>query len=338
MNRMLLCAAALSLAVLPAQAAPSGGGPSMPSSSQQIDPEASYKAGVEALTGGDCKKAEKKFGEVLSVAAKHPEANYYMGLAKVKCGKDKQAVKYFERAIKERENFIEAREQLALASLRLEDRAEAEKQLAAIRKIVGECAPETCDAAFTERANRAIAKIETALAPAAAAPSSESEAPLGDQPGGGDASEDDAQAMLRAPDALAPLFIAHSGEDAGAARYRDAVKLINQARYADAIEELLLAQAISGPHPDILNYLGFAHRKLGRFAEAKDYYRQALAIDPDHLGANEYLGELHLETGDVAAARAQLATLERLCAFGCAEAEDLARLIAIKDSERKAAQ
>ena len=32
-----------------------------------------------------------------------------------------------------------------------------------------------------------------------------------------------------------------------------------------------------GAHPDILTYLGFANRKLGRFDVAEDYYRQALA-------------------------------------------------------------
>lgn len=300
--------------------------PSSPSG-PQVDPQASYEEGLAALQAGDCKKAEKKFGEVLTVAPKFPEANYFMGLAKTKCGKDKQSIKYFERAIKERETFIEAREQLALASLRLGERADAEGQLAAIKAIIAGCTDETCDAPFVERANKAVAKIEAALAgPAAEGAASEG--------GGGDDGEDSDGEDGN----FVPLFIASADEDAGAARYREAVKLINQERYAEAIEDLYLAQAISGPHPDILNYLGYAHRKLGKFDEARNYYGQALALDPDHLGANEYLGELYLELGDLKAAKKQVARLDRICTFGCAEREDLARLVAMKASERAASR
>ncbi|MEQ8750527.1 MAG: tetratricopeptide repeat protein, partial [Amphiplicatus sp.] len=80
------------------------------------------------------------------------------------------------------------------------------------------------------------------------------------------------------------------------------------------------------------------NRKLGRIEQAQDYYAQALAIDPDHLGANEYLGELYLEINEIEKARRQLAKLDALCAFGCAEREDLARLIEIKESLRRASR
>lgn len=336
-NRVVAAAALLALLpALPSKAAPSGGGGgSAPASTQQIDPQQSFKEGIEALQAGDFKKAERKFGEVLSVAPKNPEANYYMGLAKAKAGKDKQAVKYFDRAIKERENFIEAREQKALANIRLGDGAAAEAELAAIRAILGACAPDTCDAAFMERAEKAAVKIEAALAPAAPLATEGDPAPQGGSEGGG-AADDDAQASAASSEKFVALFTAAG--DAGATRYRDAVRLINESRYEAAIVDLSAAQAISGPHPDILNYLGFAHRKLGRLEAARDYYRQALTINPDHLGATEYLGELYLETGDLKKAKAQLARLDRLCAFGCAEREDLARLIAVKDSERAAAK
>jgi len=318
----LTAVGALAFAAPATLAAPSSGPPAPAApSAPQTDPQASFQEGIAALQAADCKKAEKKFGDVLAVAPDHAEANYYMGLAKAKCGKDKQARRYFERAIKERATFIEAREQLALAAIRLDDRAEAEAQRAAIGKIIADCTPETCDAAFIERAARAVAKIDAALAPAAD-PAGDEE-PLGDQPGGAAAA------------AFEPLFLATG--DAGAARYREAVAFINQARYAEAIDDLYLAQAISGPHPDILNYLGYAHRKLGQFDEAKVYYARALAMNPEHLGATEYLGELYLETGDAKRARKQLARLHELCAFGCAEAEDLARLIAMKESARAAA-
>jgi len=109
--------------------------------------------------------------------------------------------------------------------------------------------------------------------------------------------------------------------------YKQAVAEINEAHYDKAIALLKDSAKQIGPHPDILNYLGYANRKLGNYDTAIRYYREALAINPDHLGANEYLGELYAEIGDIDRARVQLATLDRLCAFGCAEHEDLAKQI-----------
>ena len=59
------------------------------------------------------------------------------------------------------------------------------------------------------------------------------------------------------------------------------------------------ARATFGPHPDVLTYLGFANRKLGRFEAAETYYRAALAAAPEHRGATEYYGELMAERGDL---------------------------------------
>ncbi len=117
---------------------------------------------------------------------------------------------------------------------------------------------------------------------------------------------------------------------AGDRFYLDAVALINEGRYQAAIESLTAARATFGPHPDVLTYLGFAHRKLGRFDSAEAYYRAALAAVPDHRGATEYYGELMVERGDLAGAErmlARLARLESLCSFGCAEADELRRWI-----------
>ena len=85
--------------------------------------------------------------------------------------------------------------------------------------------------------------------------------------------------------------------------------------------------ATIGPVPDVLNYLGYAHRRLGRFEESLSYYEQALALDPMHRGANEYLGELFVELGRIEQAEGRLAVLDRACPFGCAEYEDLKRRI-----------
>ncbi len=290
-----------------ANAAP-GAGSSLPQQSQpQVDPQQSYAEGVAALEAGDYKTAEKRFGEVLSVARNNVEANYYMGLAKVGRDKHKASIRYFERAIKERPGFVEAREQAALALVVIEKQEKAGEQLAALNEIKNNCTQETCDADYLERTEIAIAKVEAAL-------------------GGNDVS--------LTPRAL-PQF-AKLGSDAGEVKYTDAVRLINQDRFADAIDDLYQAQAIVGPHPDILNYLGYSHRKLGQFEKAQGYYAAALDLDPTHLGATEYLGELYLEIGDTRKAKKQLAKLDQLCAFGCAEREDLARLIDVKESIRSA--
>ncbi|MEM9575138.1 MAG: tetratricopeptide repeat protein, partial [Pseudomonadota bacterium] len=83
-----------------------------------------------------------------------------------------------------------------------------------------------------------------------------------------------------------------------------------------------------GPHPDVLTYIGFANRKMKRFDVAENYYQRALTVAPNHLGAIEYYGELKVERGDLQGAKAHLARLEKLCQFGCYEAEELRRWIA----------
>jgi tetratricopeptide (TPR) repeat protein len=82
-----------------------------------------------------------------------------------------------------------------------------------------------------------------------------------------------------------------------------------------------------GPHPDVLTYQGFANRKLSNYDVAISYYSAALKLDPEHRGANEYLGEYYVETGQLAKANAQLVKLDRICKFGCEEAEELRRWI-----------
>ncbi len=317
MNKTAIIAltVAASLAAAPAFAAGSGGGGGLPSTSApRVDPAEAFRDGVAALEEKDYKKAEKKFGDVLSVAPTHPEANYYMALAKIGNGKPKNAVRYLEKAIKERGNFIEARERLALVKIELGDADAAREQLTAIEGLKADCAAGGCDEAYVARVDTAIARLNEALAPNA-----EESAPA-DEPAGDESADEE-----NAGDEQSSLFFAP--RDEGVAQYMAAVRLINEARYEEAIADLYKAQAIVGPHPDILNYLGYSHRKLGVMEKARGYYAAALAIDPDHKGANEYLGELYLEIGEIGKARKQLAKLDAICTFGCAEREDLARLI-----------
>jgi len=76
-------------------------------------------------------------------------------------------------------------------------------------------------------------------------------------------------------------------------------------------------------NPDILNLLGYANRKLGQWQASRDFYTDALTIEPGHKGALEYMGELELETGDVAAAKKLLQRLREQCPDGCEELDDL---------------
>lgn len=110
--------------------------------------------------------------------------------------------------------------------------------------------------------------------------------------------------------------------------YKDAVKLINQEKYSEAISKLLLLNATQPGDPDVLNYLGYAHRQLDKNELALEYYMQALAEKPKHKGANEYLGELYLKMDELEKAEAQLEKLDDICTFGCSEYRELKAKIA----------
>lgn len=289
-----------------AWAAGGGGGSgslSRPAPQQpKIDPVTAYRQGVSLLQAGEYKKAERKFKDVLRHNSKDARANYHMGLAKVGREKYKSARKYFERAIDQRDSYAEAREQLGRVHARLGDADKAQVQLDALKSMLAACQG-NCDSRRMEVIRASVAGLEQVL-------------------GGASASAGERVGTL--------LFRPWADGDAA---YQTAVAHINAGRYTVAIDELQHAADIIGPHPDILNYLGFAHRKLGRYDAALTYYGQALAVAPDHKGANEYLGELYLEMGDMERARAQLAKLDQLCAFGCAEREELHRWIVAKLAE-----
>ena len=109
--------------------------------------------------------------------------------------------------------------------------------------------------------------------------------------------------------------------------YEGAAALVEAARYRKAIRTLEKLNRKEPGNADVLNLLGFAHRKLGEVETAFDYYRKALAADPGHLGANEYLGELYLETDRLREAEGRLARLDEACPSGCEERRELAEAI-----------
>jgi tetratricopeptide (TPR) repeat protein len=193
--------------------------------------------------------------------------------------------------------MVEAHQELAVTYLKLGQRDKAEAALAKLQKLDQACGG-TCENAA--KLKDAVTAVQSALA-----------APP--------------QARLETQPSL--LFASADGGDHA---YLEAVGLINEHRYAQAITSLERAKAAFGAHPDILTYLGFANRKLHRYDVAESYYRQALAAEPKHKGATEYYGELLVERGNLTGARAMLARLDTMCTFGCAEADELRQWIAAR--------
>ena len=295
--RTLLLSAMLAAPATTLIAAASGGsgGSSSPSmSAPQFDAAAEYRKGIEALQAQRFAEAKRSFGRVLGVAPGDANTNYLAGMADAGLNDLKNARKHYEKAVKADRNMVLARRELALTYVKLGERAKAEAELATLTALQSECAG-SCPKAAELTAS--VAAVQAALASVPAA-------------------------RLETRPSL--LFASASGGDRA---YLDAVGLINEGRYEEAIGSLQAARAAFGAHPDILTYLGFANRKLGRFETAETYYRAALAAAPKHRGATEYYGELMVERGDLDGAGTMLARLETICDFGCAEADELRRWI-----------
>ena len=94
--------------------------------------------------------------------------------------------------------------------------------------------------------------------------------------------------------------------------------------YNKAQEKLRDANKVERNNPDILNYLGFALRKMGKFEEAEKFYMEGLKIKPDHNGINEYLGELYVNTNRMDLAKERLAVLKNC---NCEEYSELKEII-----------
>jgi Flp pilus assembly protein TadD len=258
-----------------------------------------YREGVELLADGDCEKAERKFRTVMKAVSRNPEANYMRGVAYQCQGKHKRATRYLKKAVRYDEEMYAAYEKLGISYLALGDEKDAKRQLGHLESFKQGC-NETCPPTLLE--------AHANLASAVAAGESDEADPVGrDQHG----------------------LLFENVEDPQVS-YLSAVQLINAQQFEQAIEELRQLTAVLGPHPDVLNYLGYASRRLGHFRRAQNYYEQALALDPMHRGANEYLGEMWIELGRLDKARERLLVLDQACPFGCAEYRDLERLIGLR--------
>lgn len=91
--------------------------------------------------------------------------------------------------------------------------------------------------------------------------------------------------------------------------------LVHSGSYEAAIEAFT---ALGRPDdPYVLNYLGYANRKLGRVEPALAFYQRALAIRPDYARARSYLGEGYVALGRIEEAREELSRIAELCGTGC---------------------
>ena len=142
-----------------------------------------------------------------------------------------------------------------------------------------------------------------------------------------------------------PVFSAGSsggsssgGEAIPVSQYQIGEKMINKAKkfekknktdkaqkhYKKAIGYLLKHNKEFPADPNTLNYLGFAHRKIGDYENAEIYYSMGLELDPKHVGINEYMGELFVATNRLDKAKERLAVLKDC---KCKEYKDLKLVI-----------
>jgi len=299
-HTLLIAASVIALAATPALASSGGGGgggggPSVGGGGSNFDPAKRYAEGVAFLKAGDFKKAEKAFDNVLDVAAKDANTNYMMSLTQIGQQDFKNARKYLRNAVKYQPDFPLARGWLGAIEAKLGDAGKANEQKAALADLKTECAGTCPDAAAIDAA---ITRVDAAIA------------------------------TPDMPMNIAGDLTRYASANDGDAAYLTASALINEGRYQDALYSLNAAGIALGPHPDVITYQGFANRKLGRYDVAVSYYSAALKLAPEHRGANEYLGEYYVETGQMTKAKAQLAKLDKICAFGCEQAEELRRWIA----------
>ncbi|WP_422343245.1 tetratricopeptide repeat protein [Parasphingorhabdus sp.] len=294
---VVIMGAASTLALNPGMAIAAGGGGSgsAPSSSApKYDASVEYQKGVAALKAKDHKNAIRSFKRSLSVAPRNASGQYLLGVSYIGQGDYKKARKPLEKAVKYDGNLIEAHRDLAITYHKLDM---TDKATASLNKLTAKDSACGDGCADKDKLTKAITKVKAAM-------------------NGSDSASYHPEDMM-----------GFASEGNGDLAYMGAVALINEKKYEAAIAELKLASMTFGPHPDILTYLGFANRKLKNFDTAEQYYQTALAVAPDHRGATEYYGELMVERGDLVGAKKKLARLERLCSFGCYEAEELRRWI-----------
>jgi Flp pilus assembly protein TadD len=268
------------------------------SSGSRYDPATEYTKAIAALKTNNYKAAAQAAEHVTDAVPKNPDAWRLLGAAKAGSNDWKGSRRAYEKAVKLTPDDPVSHGGLGLALANLKD-GKAQAELEWLKAKTQACADTCADASKLKTLSNAV---ETAMAP-------------------------DASAAAPKPSAMLDHSMLFGGAKAGKAAYVQAVSLINARRYDEALASLSNAAAQFGPQADILTYEGYAWRKKGDYTRAEGYYQQALAVAPNHIGATEYYGELKVARGDIKGARVMLARLDKLCAYGCADAEELRRWI-----------
>ncbi len=110
-----------------------------------------------------------------------------------------------------------------------------------------------------------------------------------------------AQAPLQAPPGLLKLRPETVDQSC-----MQAVRLVGQGRYKEALATLHEAAGLFAPHTDVLTYIGYASRKQGLLAPATSLYRDALVVAPGRQLTDDLSGDA-AGAGGVDRTMAQLA-------------------------------
>jgi tetratricopeptide (TPR) repeat protein len=100
-----------------------------------------------------------------------------------------------------------------------------------------------------------------------------------------------------------------------------AYSLAKVGRYEEALT--MLDTVKDQQTAEVLNYRGYATRKLGRTDEGISYYLQSVKMDPQYAKVREYLGEAYVIKQEFGLAREQLNAIKTICGTGCEEYQSL---------------
>lgn len=106
-------------------------------------------------------------------------------------------------------------------------------------------------------------------------------------------------------------------------------------KWPDAIVVLKKAEALDPKNADVQNLLGFSSRNNGDYSSALAHYAAALKINPKHVGALEYQGVAYVLLGQTSKAKANLATLQKICGTTCTQYKDLAAALKASPKSKK---
>lgn len=84
---------------------------------------------------------------------------------------------------------------------------------------------------------------------------------------------------------------------------------------------------------DVANLIGYSYRKLGDYAESKNWYERALASNPNHVKTWQYYGLWQVEQGHRDRAMDFLNKIGSLCGYTCPEYQSLGEALATTSAD-----